>query len=178
MFRGFAITLGMGQIRVEKPRQHFNPWQRTIGLSCKAGAGPRTRRVLDKTKRVVGSMVKLKHVQNMNRPLTSVQNMFSICPKRYGMNVPILVYHCLTNLAQNRFIFMAQSNIQSKIYIFCVFSGPDLTHILFTHEEEIVFGIFAEACIPSLEGSCKCLSLTLIIPLTSLSSEIRHAILR
>lgn len=101
----------------------------TIGLGCKAGARPRTRRVLDKTKRVVGSMAKLEHVQNMNRPLTSVQNMFSICPKRYGMNVPILVYNCWPNLAQNRFTFMAQSDIKVKIYIFCVFSGPDLTHV-------------------------------------------------
>ena len=65
----------------------------------------------------------------MNRPLTIVQNMFSICPKRYGTNVPILVYHCWTNLAQNRFIFTAQSNIKLKIYICCIFSGPDLTHI-------------------------------------------------
>ena len=45
-------------------------WQRTIGLGYKAGARPRTRRVLDKTKRAVGSMAKLEHVQNMNRPST------------------------------------------------------------------------------------------------------------
>ena len=134
--------------------------------------------VFDKDQTVAGSMEKHRQVPNMNTPLISIRQMFSMRAKWSDVNVPILVYHCLTNLAQNRFIFMAQSNIQSKIYIFCVFSGPDLTHILFTHEEEIVFGIFAEACIPSLEGSCKCLSLTLIIPLTSLSSEIRHAILR
>ncbi|MAQ23083.1 MAG: hypothetical protein CMK83_02580 [Pseudomonadales bacterium] len=107
------------------------PWQRTIGLSCKAGARPRTRRVLDKTKRVVGSMVKLEHVQNMNRPLTSVQNMFSICPKRYDMNVPILVCHCWTNLTPNRFTYMAQRNIKLKTHSLFVFSGPDLFHIEF-----------------------------------------------
>merc|ERR1712185_695255 len=85
------------------------------------------RRVLDQTRRVVGSMVKLEHVQNMSRPLASVQNMFSICPKRYGMNVPILVYHCWTNLAQKRFTFVAQSDIQLQIYIFWYFflSGFD-----------------------------------------------------
>ena len=118
-----------GPGRLESKLKEAGAWQRTIGLGCKAGARPRTRRVLDKTKRVVGSMAKLEHVQNMNRPLTSVQNMFSICPKRYGMNVPILVYHCWTNLTQNRFIFMAQSNIKLNICIFCIFSGPDLTHI-------------------------------------------------
>ena len=37
--------------------------------------------MLDKTKWMVRSMVKLEHVQNMNRPLTGAQNMFSICPK-------------------------------------------------------------------------------------------------
>ena len=125
---------GMSQIRAGRCDElQLGAWQRTIGLSCKAGARPRTRRVVGKTKRVVGSMVKLKHVQNMNRPLTSVQNMFSMYPKRYGTNVPILVYHCLTNLTQNRFIFMAQSNIKSggnsKKRFFCIFSGPVLTHI-------------------------------------------------
>ena len=65
--------------------------QRTIGLGYEAGARPRTRRVLDKTKRVVGSMAKLEHVQNINIPLTSVQNMLSISSQRYGMNVTILV---------------------------------------------------------------------------------------
>ena len=104
-------------------------WQRIIGLSCKAGARPKTRRVLDKKKQVVGSMAKLAHVRNMNIPLTSVQNMFSICPKRYGMNAQSLAYHGWTNLSRNRFVCMAQSNIKLKTNICCVFSGPDLTHI-------------------------------------------------
>ena len=112
------LPTGMGQIRAGGAWTPTSAWQRTIALSCKAGARLRTRRVLDKTKRVVGSMVELEHVQNMNRPLTSVQNMFSIRPKRYGMNVQILVYHCCKDLAQNRFIFMAPSNIKLKICIF------------------------------------------------------------
>ena len=88
----------MGQMRAGRLEMDTRAWQRIIGLGCKAGARPRTRRVLDKKKRVAGSMAKLEHVQNMNRPLTNVQNMFSICPKGYGMNVPILVYHFRTNL--------------------------------------------------------------------------------
>ena len=59
-----------------------------------------------------------EHVQNMNRLLTSVQNIFPTCPKRYGMNVPDLVYHCWTNLTQKRFMHMAQRNITLKMCIF------------------------------------------------------------
>ena len=51
------------------------------------------------------------------------QNMFSICPKRDGRNVPISVYHCWKMLAQNRFISIAPSNIKLKIILFPYF--PD-----------------------------------------------------
>ena len=96
-------------------------WPRTIGLGCEMGARPRTWRVLDKTKWVVGSMAKLNHVQSMNRPLTSVQNMFPICPNRHGMNVLILVYHCWTNLTWNLFVWLAQCNIKLNIFMFAYF---------------------------------------------------------
>ena len=79
MFCSETMGSGSNLGRVAKVKE-AGAWQRTIGLGCKAGARPRTRGVLDKTKRAVGSMVKLEHVQKKNRPLTS----------RYGMNVPIL----------------------------------------------------------------------------------------
>ena len=79
---------------------------------------------MTRTKRFDGSMAKYEHIQNMNRPLTSVQDMFSIYPKRYGMNVPIFMYHCWKESAQNPFIFMAQSNIKSNICIFLCISRP------------------------------------------------------
>ena len=94
-------------------------WVLGQGLSDKAVAWPMTRRVLDKTQWIAGSMAKLEHVQNMNW-LTGVKNIFSICPKRYG-NVPILVYHCWTDLAQNQFIEMSQRNTRFKICIFAYF---------------------------------------------------------
>ena len=115
----FSTFLGYGSNPGRGPWQSSKEacaWQRTIGLGCKMGARTRTSRVLDKTKRVVGSILKLDHVQNMNRPLTIVQNMLSICPKRYGMNVPILVYHCWTN-----FDLESKQRKVENLYALCIF---------------------------------------------------------
>ena len=72
-----VFQMGLGQIRAKRLVQSSR--RRVVGkgplVQGKAGARPRTRRVLDRTQRLVGSMATVEHVQNMNRPLTSVQNM-------------------------------------------------------------------------------------------------------